>query len=275
MGLSESKFLEKFIASLCSALPTAIINYLAANWWASTHETFDWSKEFILFVAIIEIICILIAYAIVYHILPNWKFMRQFGKYEGRWLEIIIDNSKINNPNNREYSIIDFKFNRNSFKYELKGVNFYKNSDIGVHFEAYKFVERTFKNGFYYITNPTIENKNGLGKISFVDPSEDRLCRAEGYFFDSDNEQYSVKYRTILIKCDRRFCKHIDKQSAFRKMKKLSPAQFMKKCQTFAETELKKHREVINPCMTCTETTRCTNCSCNKKTSEERHDNEK
>ena len=265
MGFRESRFLEKFISTFCTALPTAFINYFAAKWWVDKFGEIEWSKEFVLFVAIIEILCALIAYAIVYHVLPHWKYMRELGKYEGRWLEIIPNHPKINNPNNREYSIIDFKFNRNSFKYELKGVNFYKNKDIGVHFEAYKFIERTFKNGFYYITNHTIENKNGLGKISFIDPSEDEFCRAEGYFFDSDTEPYSVKYQTILIKCDRRFCKHIDKSLSFRKIRKLPPAEFMEKCKKIAQKELEKQREILNPCLTCNETVKCTNCTCNKQ----------
>ena len=206
------------LSAICSAIPAALINFFAASWWNSNHQQEqEWTPEFIFSIALLEIVCVLIAYSILYHILPLFKFMRPFGKYEGRWLQIIPEFS------DRPCSIIDFKFNKVSFKYEMIGYNFTENLESGVEFEAYKFVNRTFNDGFYFITNHTEEHKNGLGKIAFIKSNRDNLTRAIGYFFDSSNNNCSVKYDTILIKCNKNFYKHLGDKYKYIKPNKITP----------------------------------------------------
>ena len=233
MGLKDGRFLEKIFSAFCSALPAAIINLIAGSWWNSYHpEEQQWSTEFIFFIAMLEIICVLIAYAILYHILPHFKFMRQFGKYEGRWIEIIP-----NYCDGRNYSIIDLTFNKKEFKYQLNGFNFSKDFKKGVSFEAYKFVESSNKNGFYYITNHTAEHKNGLGKISFIKPGPDTLTRAEGYFFDSSFNACSRKYEVMLIKCDKKFANKYTPEYTHKQLAKIDPKTIFEHCGNLLEEE--------------------------------------
>ena len=171
---------------------------------------------------------------VIHMILPLVKPFRAYKKYEGRWLQIIPD------LKHRPYSIIDFKFNRRLYRYELHGVNFYEDISGGLNFDAYKFLEKNSKDGFYYITNQTVEFKNGLGKIAFVQNQYDDLIRAEGYFFDSSNDAYSKKYNTIIIKCDKCFYERLGHQYKYIKLKKIPPIELMKLSEFFAKTEIER-----------------------------------
>lgn len=190
----------------------------------------------------------------------RFRRYRHLGKYEGRWLQIIPGFS-------RPYSIIDLRYNKELQKYELFGTNFYPGFQDSVHFSAYRFIERTFRNGFYYITNYTSENKNGLGKLRFVESSYDRLIRADGYFFDASDDTYAEKHNTILIKVDTNFLKRIvpeitDEESPLKNleypffvspsgtrifslnggMQEITPVDIVKASEAFAKTEINQYK---------------------------------
>lgn len=167
--------------------------------------------------------------------------MRQLGKYEGRWLEVIPEPPQ----GNRFFSIIDFTFNQKTLKYQLNGINFYTGFKTGISFEAHKFIERTFKNGFYYITNPTSEHKNGLGKIAFIKPGQDNLTRAEGYFFDSGNGNCSTKYNVILIKCDKKLVKRLNLDYTYKQIEKADSQKVMELLATFANEQKENYLQMI------------------------------
>ena len=244
MGLREDKFWAQAFSAFCTSIPPAVANLLLSIFWDDISKSKVPIVVFI--IVLIETFSVILAYATFYKLLPLIPFLRAFHKYEGRWLEIIP-----NPPSGRKYSIIDFKFNYKTLKYELKGVNFHKGFKTGVDFQAYRFIERTFKNGFYYITNPTTEHKNGLGKISFVELEIDNLLRAEGYFFDSDSGRCSRKYDTWLIKFDKKFFEKIrdeymkkddkNKYKSHKQFSKECPQKLMGYCKKFAEEQVQDY----------------------------------
>ena len=123
----------------------------------------------------------------------------------------------------------------------MLGFNFAKNLDSGVEFKAFKFVERTFRDGFYFITNQTSEHKNGLGKIAFVKSNFDNLTRAIGYFFDSGSDSCSRKYDTILIKCDKHFYEHLGRQYRHINPKEITPKEIAEISQELVSQEKEKY----------------------------------
>jgi len=275
MGLRESKLWEKIISTFCASLIPALNNLGALLLYKHLYGIEKLDDDIALIVTIVGIISTIISYIIIFGLLPRSRTIRQLGKYEGRWLEIIP-----RTDSNRPYSIIDFTFNQATLKYELNGFNFHEDLKSGVFFEAYRFIERTFRNGFYYITNPTSEHKNGLGKLCFVKPNYDKIVRAEGYFFDSGIDDCSKKYYTILVKLDRKFYKNvfrkilseklkdttilekipnISKINSFGKFKTLSPEQVMILCKDFAELQKKEYMAMHNDGL------KKSGCPCTKK----------
>ncbi len=265
MGLKESKLWEKIISTFCASLIPALLTLGLMLLYKHKHgiEELDDNIEWI--ITIIGIISTIVSYVIIYGLLPRFRAIRQLGIYEGRWLEIIPKTDT-----KRPYSIIDFTFNQATLKYELNGFNFHEDLKSGVYFEAYRFVERSFRNGFYFITNSTSEHKNGLGKICFVKPNYDKIVRAEGYFFDSGIGECSKKYNTILIKLDKKFYNIVfhnlkDNESnktandtygseipklsdinSFKQFKNLSPEHVMFYCKDFAEEQKKEYMAMHN-----------------------------
>ena len=120
-----------------------------------------------------------------------------------------------------------------------------ENKKSGVSFSAHKFIERDYHDGFYYITNHTVEQKNGLGKIGFLETNYDGLIRAEGYFFDSDGKNVcSEKYNTIMIKCDENFSKELFPE--FKNsinIETISPNSIVEKSKDFIEKEIESYYE--------------------------------
>lgn len=245
--------LSKIITILCSSGIPAIVNIVGVKlFYKQSEDNFDY---ILLWSAFIGVILTIAVTTILHNILPRFKFFRSFKDYEGQWLQIIPDSKA------RPYSIIDFTYNKELHKYELYGVNFYEDLSKCINFEAYRFVERTFRDGFYYITNQTSENKNGLGKIGFIKSNYDNLTRAEGYFFDSSSDDFSVKYNTILIKCDDAFFEFLDSKFRYAKISNIPPIEIMKLSKEFARKEIdsynnihKKQPEMCptnNPCKFC------------------------
>ena len=234
MGLRESKFSEKLISAICSAILPAATELGFAWLWFNVWHLNNQSIWFAPYITFSSALSTLISYIVFYSVLPRIKYFRELKKYEGRWLQIIPD------LKDRPCSIIDFTYNTTSLKYELVGFNFTKDLSSGVEFKAYKFVERTFKDGFYFITNQTSEHKNGLGKIAFTKSALDNLTRATGYFFDSSSSSCSIKYETILIKCDDRFFEHIGSQYKYVKTNKIPPLEIAKISSKFVDDEIKR-----------------------------------
>lgn len=236
MKLRENKMFNQVISVVISFIIPALANYVAMLLWKK--GTLPWDGiYFSAYCAIITAICAMLFVIIYYGFMPHFKWFRVFRKYEGRWLQIIPDKPEM------PYAIIDFVFDHEDRKYEMYGFNFDKTLEDGTSFQAYKFVERAFNNGFYYITDRTNENKNGLGKISFIKSNYDNLTRAVGYFFDSSNELCSKKYNTIMIKCDKKFLRHIGVEYSYLKLNKIPPKEVMEKCQKFADEQIKIYRK--------------------------------
>lgn len=235
MGLREDKFWEKLCSAALSSLFPAIFEFVSIL-LLDLFCNVDDNPLFLALVGIISAVCIMLSYLIYYKILPKFKGLREFGKYEGRWLQIIPESSE------RPCSIIDFKYNILSLKYEMLGFNFTKNLDSGVEFKAFKFVERTFRDGFYFITNQTDEHKNGLGKIAFVKSNFDNLTRAIGYFFDSSSDNCSRKYDTILIKCDKQFYEHLGTHYRHINVDEMSPIEIAEISRELVDKEIKRYQ---------------------------------
>ena len=233
MGLKESKLFEKIVSAISSALIPALIDLGAILLWIKKHGEVSPDQDFIAYITVIGVIASLFSYILVYGILPRFKVLRKLGHYEGRWLQIIPELT------DRPCSIIELKFNQASLKYEMIGFNFTEDLKSGVEFEAFKFVNRTFNDGFYFITNHTEEHKNGLGKIAFIKSNRDNLTRAIGYFFDSSNNNCSVKYDTILIKCDKNFYKHLGDKFKYIKPNKITPLEIAEISQDLIKEEQK------------------------------------
>lgn len=233
MGLREGKFGEKLMSAICSAFLPAIAEVVFVWIWFSVWHLSSQSVWFAPYITISSALSMLLSYIIFYAVLPRIKYFRELRKYEGRWLQIIPDLKE------RPCAIIDFTYNKASLKYELIGFNFTKDLKSGVEFKAYKFVERTFRDGFYFITNQTSEHKNGLGKIAFIKSNRDNLTRAIGYFFDSSSDTCSIKYETILIKCDDRFFEHIGSQYKYVMTNRITPLEIAKISHDFVEDEIK------------------------------------
>lgn len=237
--LKNSEAMNKAISTVCTAIVPALINFYAVTWWRGNDYPPNIAFEhFIALIAVLTAVASFICWIMMNEILSKFKCFREFGQYEGRWLQIIPDLDK------RPYSIIDFEYNKKLRKYELKGINFYKNPYEGfVSFNAYRFVERTHYDGFYYITDRTTENKNGLGKLGVVRSNYDNLVRAEGYFFDSSNASNSQKYNTILIKCDRMFFEHLGSKHHYLKIKKVPPIEIINLSMEFVEAEIENYNK--------------------------------
>ena len=234
--LNISLPVSKLISVTCSAGIPAFVNFIAILlFYRQGKNNFDY---ILLIAALISVILTLICMIALHNILPRFQKFRPYRKYEGQWLQIIPELKE------RPYSIIDFMYNKDLRKYELHGINFFDDLSDGVSFDAYRFVERTFKDGFYYITNQTTENKNGLCKIGFVQSNYDELTRAEGYFFDSSSEKCSRKYNTILIKCDKIFYEHLDSKYKYMKVEKIPPMQIMEMSKCLVDKELEKYRRL-------------------------------
>lgn len=231
MGLKESKLLEKIVSAISSALVPALIDLGAVLLWLKKHGEVSLAPDFIAYIAVIGVIASMFSYILIYGILPRFKGMRKLGHYEGRWLQIIPE------LNTRPCSIIELKFNQASLKYEMIGFNFTADLKSGVEFEAFKFVNRTFNDGFYFITNHTEEHKNGLGKIAFIKSNRDNLTRAIGYFFDSSNNNCSIKYDTILIKCDKNFYQRLGEKFKYINPKKITPLEIAEISQNLVNEE--------------------------------------
>lgn len=192
-----------------------------------------------LFSALISAAVAIVAFVIFYGVFPLIKWFRPFRKYEGRWIQII--------PNSpRPLSIVNFKYKKLEQQYELSGFNFTEDCETGVEFVAHKFVRRDHYAGFYYITNHTWEQKNGLGKIGFISNNIDGLTRAEGYFFDASNDDCSRKYDTIMIKCDKKFFRFVDPTLCDANFEKFPEKTVARMCSEFVEKEIEKYNCLHN-----------------------------
>lgn len=251
--------IDRILSILCSTLVPAIVNFIGILvFYDPQKENFDY---ILIIFAIIGAIITLILTVILHNYLPKWGRFRPFRKYEGRWLQIIPELDE------RPISIFDFNYDHQMRAYVLKGVNFYKGNKNCVPFSAYKFIERDFHDGFYYITNYTLEHKNGLGKIGFIETDYDGFIRAEGYFFDASNEESSKKYHTIMIKCDEVFSNKIFAESDEKEdILAISPRKIADKCKNLVALEIKmyKNRMQKTTCSNCQSKNRCSFCSCDK-----------
>lgn len=131
--------INELCSSLCPTFIPAIINVVAMyfilkkNKYSNSYYPLLWP--------LISYIITILAILILHNVLPRYKLFRPFSKYERRWLQIIpcFD---------RHVSIIDFKYNKKSYQYEMKGFNFTNDKKRGVGFSAHKFIERDYHDGF-------------------------------------------------------------------------------------------------------------------------------
>ena len=231
MKLKENKFSDQVKSVFLSFVIPALVNVAGMIAWEKDIIPKK-DNYFVLYCAVINALCGVLFLLTYRYIIPHLKILRAYGKYEGRWLQIIPDMPE------RPYEVIDFVFDHKEYKYEMYGINFETNLEDGVDFQAYRFVERAFNNGFYYITDTTAENKNGLGKVSFIKSNYDNLTRAEGYFFDSSNERCSRKYNTILIKCNKKLFQHLGVEYSYLKLNKIPPKALMELCKDFSDRQI-------------------------------------
>lgn len=191
--------LKTIITTLVNSFIPAIITFGAI----CVYERCD--EKFLAIIACVNAFVCLLILLLLSNILIRCKAFRKYKEYEGKWIQIIPEFEE------RPVSIIDFIYSTKENHYILKGINFQKNSPTGVPFYADKIVDRKSGQGFYYITNYTREQKNGLGKIGFIQTNVDDFFRAEGYFIDVSDGQCTKKYDTILIKYDKNFIKKVSK----------------------------------------------------------------
>lgn len=221
---------RNFISIVLSTLIPAVMGY-----FISRNNKFSAPVFSALFSAFVS----MIAFMVFYFVIPLLKYFRPFGKYEGRWLQIIPNSSK-------PLSIVNFKYKRFEQQYELSGFNFTEDCEMGVEFVAHKFVRRDHYAGFYYITDHTWEQKNGLGKIGFISNNIDGLTRAEGYFFDASNDDYSKKYDMIMIKCDKKFFRFVNPTACDLQFKKFPEKTVAKMSLELVKREVDKYNCLHN-----------------------------
>ena len=171
----------------------------------------------------------------------NYRKNRDYGKYEGRWLQVLPERKDF------PYTIFDLKYDKDEGKYVIEGYNFHKSLSVrGYQFRAYRLVERSKKDGFYYITDRTYSGKIGLGKLIYEGKS-DGLTRAVGFFCDVDNSHDAKKYEMIMVKCDDAFCEKACGGSLnARKLVKEDRSDVLRLCKEFADQEIEGYwtREV-------------------------------
>lgn len=218
-----------FSIMLSSIIPAGI-GYLIFGFWGEIP---------VLFSTLISACVAMFAFVLFYGVLPLFKCFRPFKKYEGRWIQIIPGSP-------RPLSVLNFKYKKFEQQYELSGFNFTENYETGVEFVAHKFVRRDHYAGFYYITNHTWEQKNGLGKIGFISNNIDGLTRAEGYFFDASNDDCSRKYDTIMIKCDKKFFRFVDPTLCDANFDKFPEKTVARMCSEFVKKEIEKYNCLHN-----------------------------
>lgn len=250
---------DELLSNVCSTLIPAIINVVAVYFIMDLQQ--EITKIILSLVSAVLTFCLII---ILHNVLPKFKFFRPFKHYEGRWLQIIPDFES------RNLSIIDFNYDKRNNQYLLKGFNFNTESSDeklkgGVAFTAHKFIERDYHDGFYYITNHTIEQKNGMGKIGFTEINYDGLTRAAGYFFDaSGNEVEAKQYNTILIKCDKYFARKIYGEKArYTDISKIPPNELCNDVRAFVNDEIAVYAQSRKN--SCGVKSRCQFCNCNKQ----------
>lgn len=232
--LSTEKIISVIVTTLIPAGTNLFVTFLICYF---NGESFDVISSII---AMGGALLSALSIFLLYNYLPKAKRLRPFWKYEGKWLQIIPDFK-------RPVTIFELKYDKQKMQYKMLGINFkldglYEN---GVEFTVHKIVERDYNDGFYYITNPTIEHKNGLGKVSFFETNFDDLVRAEGYFFDSDGkDNCSKKYRTIMIKCDSNFFEKICPDTgALFDINKISPQKILTLSQDFVSQEINIYKK--------------------------------
>lgn len=220
---------EKLLTTIISVVIPAIINFVVC------YSSGIYKKDYSTYIMVLSaLLCAIVTFFLVLllpNFISNWKCFRTFSKYEGQWLQIIP------RKNNRPYSILNLKYDKKYKRYTIHGANFSDNFQEVVNFDSYQVVERFFNDGFYYITSHTLENSNGLGKVCFLMNNYDCLTRAEGYFFDANDDACSVKYDFILVKCDDRLFEHINKGKNYLDVKKMPPLKILEECKEFAENE--------------------------------------
>ena len=143
----------------------------------------------------------------------------------------------------RPYTIFTVEYNEKRGRYEIDGYNFDKSLDgTGQRFKSYRLVERSKKDGFYYITDRTSSGYIGLGKL-YYEGDCNGLIRAYGFFCDVDNSPNAKKYDTIMVKCDERFWKQIMPVAAFNgeEMNQKTYKDTIMLSEKFAQEEISKY----------------------------------
>lgn len=237
-GMGESKGFD-FIAFLLPAIVHAVIVFLAMKFEIDLVDN-------AMNDALVGILGSGVTFGFQWMLLMLSRKIRKnraYGKYEGRWLQVIPDREYF------PYTIFDFKYNKKEEKYEIEGYNFCASSDVdGKKFKAYRLLERSKHDGYYYITDRTKSGTIGMGKLYYDDEGRaDGLTRAYGFFCDVDNGPDARKYDTRMIRCDEAFCKELvdHPRDAKRKAKKLAQMSMhdaMLECRAFADQEIAKYK---------------------------------
>lgn len=235
-GKKTSEFIETMLPSL--------VNVVIVWYFTSKHIDLN---DNVLNEAFASAVAGLVTFAvqkIARFLYGRYRKNRDYGKYEGRWLQVIPDRT------NYPYTIFDFKYNKEEEKYEIEGYNFHKSLNVdGRKFRAYRLLERSKNDGYYYITDRTALGKIGMGKLYF-DGNSDGFVRAHGFFCDVDDRPDADRYETRMIKCDEAFCRSLvdDPRSARKKAKELAKMDMMgviRLCQKKADEEIAKYRRTI------------------------------
>ncbi|MBQ7099835.1 MAG: hypothetical protein IJO05_08965 [Oscillospiraceae bacterium] len=233
-GMGESKAFD-FIAFLLPAIVHAVIVYVAMKFEIDLVDN-AWND------ALVGILGAFITFGFQVILLKFSRKIRKYrayGKYEGRWLQVIPEREHF------PYTIFDFKYNKEEEKYEIEGYNFCNRPDVdGRKFKAYRLLERSKHDGYYYITDRTQSGTIGMGKLYYDDEGRaDGFTRAYGFFCDVDNGPDAKKYETRMIRCDEAFCKKLvdrprDAKRKAKKLAKMSMQEAMLECRTIADQEI-------------------------------------
>lgn len=128
-----------------------------------------------------NVICSIIICFIYYiHEYRRREQLRDYKKYEGRWIQYIPDSS-------RNIAICELRFDGNIYHFD--GTNYTQGRHIEeVTFTSYRFIADK-DNSFFFITDAIIENnitikEEGFGKIGTIRENSDGILAANGYFFD-------------------------------------------------------------------------------------------
>lgn len=229
MNSKQYDFIKYLVRTLSISIVPPIISMVFKNTYPNNDRKYIWG-------IIIGCVMALIINVFIEYNLLHIKFLRKYSKYEGKWIEIIPE------FNGKSITVCHIEYNYKNNIYKFYGKNYYDGEKQGTDFISEKLI--IDNNGFYYVTNPLKDKINCFGEVIFNKNNVDGLIRADGYFYDIKNNSFSGMNETIMIKCNKSFCKKINFHS-YKTFKKFTDIQIINNSKDFLKEEIERSKKVM------------------------------